>query len=519
MFQRNRGHLIHILILCCIQLLTGLLFIGSVPRIYIDEAWDASIGYELMETGFMRHPFIKNFGGMDVHFVQPRVILPIVCAGVFKIAGYSVAASRLPSLFMGILAIIALYYIANNLIGSRQSFFVCLATIIYPWFWVNCRRCRPEMYYTAIALLFLCVVISFIRREHAMKALLAGILAGLAALTHPNGIIILFAIIASWLMWERKRNLIKFIIYSFIGFVITILPYLLYLHSSLKDSGVSLSEQLNLSPIYSSVLSMEMVRWKSFFQFPLGVPIAILIFVSWCAAWWKSSTKDKFLASVVAIYVLALPIVSQNCIPDYCVVIIPFMVMLIFRLLSRLEEFNFLVNSKKLLIASKVAVVFVYVVTSVPAIFLMLYVQRGADFNCVVNEVSKVVDSKGKVFGDPVFWVGHDKYVYGAYYVGNEYVTAKDVMQWAYQQSFDYVVRTSWDAGRPPQGFRKVPNKIRQLGNNTFGDILCKKVGSKIYEFYNDQYGPIEIYKLDWSNAWKWGLQKKQSNSKLNTNN
>ena len=85
--DKNRH--IYLLLLVIIQVLLGVFCLGSVPRIYIDEAWDASLGHELAETGVLRQPFIHNFGGMEIYFVQPRVILPITCAGLFKITGYS----------------------------------------------------------------------------------------------------------------------------------------------------------------------------------------------------------------------------------------------------------------------------------------------------------------------------------------------------------------------------------------------------------------------------------------------
>jgi Dolichyl-phosphate-mannose-protein mannosyltransferase len=499
----------HLLILSAVQFLLGIFYLGSVPRIYIDEAWDASLGYEFAQTGVLRHPFIHNFGGMEVHFVQPRIVLPIICAGIFKVIGYSIAISRWPSLLMGVLAVIALYYIAEQFFGNKQSFFICLAAIIYPWFWINSRRCRPEMYYTALALLFLWAVISYFRRDQGWKAFLTGILGALVCLTHPNGLIIIFAIGISWIMWKEKPHLLKFTIWAFTGFIITILPYVIYVFWAVKNQQVSFLEQIGLSPIYSSVIGKEVIRWKSFLQLPLGIPIALVMFASWLLAWWKSMAEDKLAVTIVTIYILALPLINVNQIPDYLVVTIPFFSMLIIRLIYRLREFSFLDDSKKLYYTVKIGIVFIYLITSLPAVFLMLYKQHDANFNYVVDEVAKVVGPKERVYADPVFWVGHDRYIYGPYIVGNELVTGKDVLQWAYSQSLDYVIRTSWDNGRPPQGFRKIPNKMPDL-NYDFSGILCKKLGTKVYEFYNEQYGPVEIYKLDWSNAWKYGLKKQE---------
>ncbi len=496
----------HLLILISVQLLLGVFYLGSVPRFYGDEAWDASLGYELAKTGVLRHPFIHNFGGMEVHFVQPRIVLPIICAGIFKVTGYSIAISRLPSLLMGVLAVIALYYVAEQFFGNKQSFFICLAAIIHPWFWINSRRCRPEMYYMALALLFLWAVISYFRRDRAGRAFLAGILAALVSLTHPNGLIIIFAISISWIVWKEKPHLLKFTIWAFTGFIITILPYVIYVLWAVKNQQVSFLEQIGLSPIYSSVIGKEAVRWKSFLQLPLGIPIALVMFASWLLAWWKSIAEDKLAATIVTIYILALPLISVNQIPDYLVVTIPFFSILIVRLIYRLREFSCLHDSKKLYYTVKIAIVLIYLISSLPFIFLMFYKQHDADFNRVVDKVAKVVGPKERVYADPVFWVGHDRYVYGPYRVG-VIMTDKDILQWAYSQSFDYVIRTSWDYGRPPQGFGKIPNKMPDLNDN-FSGILCKRFGTKVYEFYNEQYGPVEIYKLDWSNAWKYRLKK-----------
>ena len=495
----------HLLILCAVQLLLGIFYLGSVPRIYMDEAWDASIGYELAQTGVLRHPFIHNFGGMDVYFVQPRVLLPIVCAGVFKFTGYSIIFSRLPSVLMGVLAVIALYHIAEKFFGSRQSFFITLALIVNIWFWINSRRCRPEIYYAAMALLFLWLVISYFRQVRALMAFLAGITAALASLSHPNGFIIVAAISISWIIWKERPHLYKFVIWSLAGFVLTILPYVIYVFWASGQPNVSFLEQNQMGLLYNSVISREIVRWRSFFQLPFGIPIALVMFAGWLAAWWKSTAEDKFAATIVTVYILILPLFSVNQFPDYLVAVIPFFGILVVRLVYRLHEFTCFDNSKKLYWTIKSAIILIYIISSLPPIMLLLYKQHGADFNRVIDEVAKVGGPKKRVYADPVFWVGHDRYIYGPYLIRYDYRTYfrintafKDRLQWAYSQSFDYVIRTSWDYGRPPQGFRKIPNKMPDLNNNDFSGFLCKRFGTKVYEFYNEQYGPVEIYKLNW---------------------
>lgn len=507
----DKSRHIYLLILGAVQFLLGTLYLGAVPRIYIDEAWDASLGYEFAKTGILRHPFIHNFGGMEVYFVQPRIVLPIVCAGLLKIADYSIALLRLPSLLFGVLAIVALYHIAERFFGSKQGFFICLATIINPWFWVISRRCRPEMYYTALALLFLWLLVSYFRRDRILTAFLAGLTAALASLTHPNGLLMVAAVSIGWIVWKEKPHLLKFVLWALAGFVLTILPYVIYAFWASRQPNVSFLKQMQVDypSVYSSIIAKEIVRWRSLLQLPLGIPVALVMIVGWLSAWWKAAAEDKFTATVIAVYSLMLPFFSVNALPIYLVAVIPFFSILIVRFIYRLCDFAYFGNSGKFYYVVRIVVILVFVIPSLSAVTLVLYKQRGTNFNIIINEVSKIVGPKAKVHADPVFWVGHDKYIYGPYLITYDAVTASEALQWAYSQSFEYVIRTAWDGGNPPQGLGKLPNNMPGFRMYLVGDNLCRKFGTKVYEFYNEDYGPIEIYKINWpANPAVWGLKK-----------
>jgi 4-amino-4-deoxy-L-arabinose transferase-like glycosyltransferase len=504
----NRVRFKYLFLICALHLLLGAFFLGTVPRIYLDETWDASLAHELCDTGVLRHPFIQNFGGMEIYFVQPRIILPIICAGVFKIFGYSIAISRMPSLLMGILAAISLYHIAEYFFGSKQGFFAGLLTIIYPWFWNDCRHCRPEIYYTAFGLLFLWLVISYFQRSRALMAIIAGLTAALASLSHPNGLIFIIAISICWIIWKEIPHFIKFAVWASAGFVLTILPYVFYVFWAVRHPGVSLLEQLQTDSLGGSLVHKEIVRWSSFFQLPFGIPIAFIMFTAWLMAWWKSAIEDKFIAAVPAIYVLSLPLLSVNCIPEYLVVVIPFLSMLIVRLMYRLREFTYLANSRRMYYIAKYAIILIYVSTSLTPIMILLYMQRKADFNIVVNKVAKVIGPDARLYADPIFWVGHDRYIYGPYLSSVDIMTSKkDLLEWAYSESIGYVARTAWGI-TPPRGFQKPSDKMPKFRPRWIADVLCEAVGVKVYEFYDEYYGPVEIYKLDWSKAWKLRLKK-----------
>ncbi|MBN1787141.1 MAG: glycosyltransferase family 39 protein [Sedimentisphaerales bacterium] len=508
--RRGGLYLKHLCILCAFQFFLGIFYIGSVPRIYADEAWDASLGYELAQTGILRHPFINHLGGMEIYYLPPRVMLPIICAGIFKVAGYSIAISRLPALLFGTLAIIVLYNISKQFFRDKEAFFICLFAVIHPWFWSNCRRCRPEMLYTALALILLWLMICYFRRSRLLTAFLAGIITGLSSLSHPNGLLITVSIGIGWLVWKEKSHLLKFIMWALAGFILAILPYVIYVLWATRHPDVSFVRQMHSNLLGSSVIAGEITRWQSFLRLPFGFPLGLVMFASWLAAWWKSTRQDKFAATAVTIYILVLPMFSVNDLADYLIPIIPLFSMLIVRLIFRLPEFGFLISSKRVYYATGFVIMLIYVVSSLPLILFMLYWQHSdADFNKVVNEVTVVVGPNERIHADPIFWVGHDRYNYGPYLMTYDPVpiTIEESLQWAYFHSFDYAVRTIW-IDIPPRGFWKPPQKLPEFRLYFVTDNLCKLFGTKVHEFYSKGYGPIEIYKIDWSRAAKLGLKK-----------
>ena len=250
------------------------------------------------------------------------------------------------------------------------------------------------------------------------------------------------------------------------------------------------------------------IRWRTFLQLPFGIPVALVMFASWLMAWWKSTDEDKLASTVVAVYPMCLILCSVNALPDYLGAIVPFIGILIVRFIYRLPEINFLNSSRRMCYITRLLVILVYMISSLPPVVFMLYQQHNADFNNVVDEVAKVVGPKARVCGDPVFWVGHDRYIYGPYLIAYDDVTVKDALQWAYSQSFEYIVRAAW-YGTPPRGFKKPPNKMPGFRPGIFTDNLCQLFGTKVYEFYDEYYGSFEIYKINWpSNPASWGLKK-----------
>ncbi|MHC4389373.1 MAG: ArnT family glycosyltransferase, partial [Planctomycetota bacterium] len=405
------GHKGHIVILVVLQTALGLACLNCVPRIYMDEVWDSGLGYNLARTGALKHPFIEGFGGMHVHFVQNRVVLPLVCAGIFAITDYSIVASRIGSVIFSIIAIVSLYSLMRHWFGDKEAFFIGLATVINPWFFEISRRARPEIYYTALGLLFLWLLVRFFDSGSRVTAVFAGVVAGLSTLTHPNGLILVFSISCAAIVWLRGRATGRLIGWGSAGFVLVILPYILYVFWATQDPRVSWAAQMQLGALRWFFIGREIARWKGYLQWPKGLPLAIVMLFSWTGAWYGSTKADKAVATIITLYAFILPFATVNRSARYLAPIMPLFAALIVRLVWRVmaREIPILQNRPKVRLVTSFSVMAIYLSTCTAAVALMLCCLRRADFTKVINRVASVVGPHSSVYGDPIFWIGHDR--------------------------------------------------------------------------------------------------------------
>ncbi|MFZ0033616.1 MAG: glycosyltransferase family 39 protein [Sedimentisphaerales bacterium] len=488
-----------IVILVVLQIILGSVYISCVPRIHVDEVWDSSLGYNLAHQGTLKHPFVEGFGGMHINFIQNRVVLPLVCAAIFKVVDYSIATSRIGSVLFGALAVVSLYAVIRRWFGEKQAFWTGLAAVINPWFFEASRRARPEIYYTALALVFLWLLVIFFDSGSRRSAFFAGVFAGLSSLAHPTGLIMVFIISSVVIVWQRGKLLRRLIPCATMGFAITVLPYIIYVFRAIRNPQVSFTEQMQIGMLHTLLLHGEIGRWKSFLQWPKGAPLAIIMLVSWILAWYRSTAADKVLATIIVFLAMTLPFASVSPTAQYLVAITPFLSALVVRLIWRVTEGNGVIwrNWYNFRFAIGVGTAVIYLSICVTFIGLMFYCLRGADFTRVINRVASVVGPEGRVYGDPVFWVGHDRYRYGPYLITYEDILLKDAIKMVRKHNFDYAVRTAWLIA-PPIGFGRLPDVMPKFRDSCIGDWVCRIFGTKINEFRDPYYGPIEIYKLNW---------------------
>ncbi|GAB2559025.1 hypothetical protein [Spirosoma aerophilum] len=181
--QRGYFSLLFILVLA--------LFVTFIYRAeYFDEAWFAEQSFWLIRDGQVRSELFRGYNGWENGLYVFHKLFIYAGALVMAITGFSVGASKVVSIFFGLVGAF-LVWRYNQRTSREQQY---LALLLY----IGCGSLirhvsinRPET--MCMALGFASYMALDPPGSSRPKALLGGLLAGLAALTHLNGLIYLVA--------------------------------------------------------------------------------------------------------------------------------------------------------------------------------------------------------------------------------------------------------------------------------------------------------------------------------------
>jgi hypothetical protein len=143
------------------------------------------------------------------------------------------------------------------------------------------------------------------------------------------------------------------------------------------------------------------------------------------------------------------------------------------------------------------AIMGIYLIMSVAAISIMFYRLHNADLYRLLDRVASVVGREDRVYGEMIFWMGRDRYRYGPFPVEFRDGAYQYDIEAIAKHRFDYVVRTVWQFASS-YGIASPPADMPPFRPSYTLDHICSEFGTKIDEFRDPHYGPIEIYKLNW---------------------
>lgn len=112
---------------------------------------------------------------------------PFFLAAVYVVSGDSVTLGRLVNAALGALAVLLVYLIAKRIWGRRTGLFAAAGAAVFPPLVLLSKELLSEPLFIALALAMVLAVLEFRGSRETRWAVLAGVLAGLAALTRNPG--------------------------------------------------------------------------------------------------------------------------------------------------------------------------------------------------------------------------------------------------------------------------------------------------------------------------------------------
>jgi hypothetical protein len=315
--------------------------LDSVPRVYEDEPWQASVGYKLETQGIFGSDLFAGFYGMAQRYYGFMPLHPMLLAADFKLLGAGLAQARLETVVLSALTLVLTFALGARLFNAAVGALAVGILVLVRWTGLTyiqltgiplvdlARIARYDPLVPVIGLLALHVYLSARARVGRWLYLAAGFLAALAGLAHVYGLfwvptLVLLAIVdgnarkASWIL---------------LGAVVPWLPYAAFVLTDLPDWR-------GQNAIYATRFELLDPRWyldnllQEYHRYGPGLgPLG---------ADWLTRPGFWFLLVALPISLFALARRALRCDPAARALVIPALVMpLLFALLITLKLVNY----------------------------------------------------------------------------------------------------------------------------------------------------------------------------------
>lgn len=174
-----------------------------------NEGWFADPAFHLATQGFFGTTVIESTGtwleGVDRHTYWVLPLYPLAVAPLFRVFGFSLYKMRALSVFWGLVAISAFYFLMRSQAGRGIGLFAALLLAVDFHFLVGAATGRMDMMCAALG--YSALAIYMMLRERSLRAaiLASSTLVVAGCLTHPCGILALCGLVFLAVRLDRER--------------------------------------------------------------------------------------------------------------------------------------------------------------------------------------------------------------------------------------------------------------------------------------------------------------------------
>ncbi len=507
----ERRFLIGLVVLLALLLLP---LLGRVPRAFADDSWSTMAGYTIAFEGRPRNPGQMGRGGTDRYLVQPRLFPNVVCAVVYRLAGFGLTQGRAVAALFCAVFVFAVYGLMRRLFGPVAAAAIAVLTALDPWVFICGRTCREEIFLAALLWMSWWLLLDALDRRSARRAFIGGVFIGLACWTHPNGVLFSTAAFVGLLAMVgigRLRGI--WLPWAVGGLAVGLAPYLMYVAYVQTTSEVRVMDQLAARTAayarpLADMLAVEKSRWVNFLRLPLRTPL-LLLYV-WGGIWavWKGTRGDRLLVILIAATALLMPVLVNVPTGRYIVVLVPALAALVWRSLPRIGRHSTSANGRVgpaisrawIYRGSAVGMVLVYLGMSLLPTLAVLYAYRNADYDRFVARASIHIPPQARVMAYIMYWTGlHDRqFISSKPPYCSDWRTVEDAMAHIYRYRPEYLIQSSVLCS----GLGGLGPRPEHMHGTVFGRA-CERVAARmrgqiLTEFYERDFGGVRVWKLEW---------------------
>lgn len=173
-------------------------------------------------------------------------LYPFIVALLSEIISNVEFAGRFISILCGSLLIFPVYYLARYNISRKVAVISTLLLALNPIFSYLSTYAATESLYTFLSVSGILFAWSALKGRSVLKGCIAGIVFALAYLTRPEGVgfVIIYCLIIAFLslrnfILKGKEKYLRTVVFFLLGFIITVVPYLVYLHNETGEWTIS----------------------------------------------------------------------------------------------------------------------------------------------------------------------------------------------------------------------------------------------------------------------------------------
>ena len=313
-------------------------------QIGTDDAWFAEQSYWFAQNGYVKSELFRGMNGVeDNHLAYHRLHVwqGALAIKLFDWSAYTFKYIIL--LYFSIFLFSSYFFIKNHKIFSNRSEYIIFYLFVFAYAILIklSFNYRPDIIVMVFGFLSFYMMFSAIKTERLYNSIFAGIFAGLAVLTHLNGVIFIVAGCMVLLLTKNYRLFWYFAISSLLASLLYFIiiqnraDLLLYLQQMKNNPALSAKD----FSVFGSILKL-LTSYKSYFHKGSDATYTLLfIFILWTQR--NLILNDKSLRIIFIYFIsvsVSLALVSPGSKSLYLIYGIPYVFLLMAVLYKHMYE-------------------------------------------------------------------------------------------------------------------------------------------------------------------------------------